>query len=147
MKTATKKTPTDAIGTVTFLTKTIRRKLYGVVAVNASIGGSDLGDGLVAVRAGKEKHVNELEHVVRWLSERGLSLEEAEEFVTDGLLAGPTGAQDALKTFADWLHIVGVRLFSEGGGKNVSLHKLSAKCDELADKLRALAKRIDKVKE
>lgn len=89
-----KKTPKkDSVGSVTFnKTKKVRGKTYGVSAVNASLGGTDLGPDLVAVLAGREKRVTTREHAVAWLSERGLDKPgEAKQFIEEGLKADVIG--------------------------------------------------------
>lgn len=78
----------DSVGSVTFNTKKIRGKTYGVSAVNASLGGTDLGSDLVAVIAGDEKRVTTLKHAAEWFAKRGLDRPgEAEKFIEEGIKA------------------------------------------------------------
>ncbi len=79
------KSKDESVGSVTLSMKTIRGKVYGVSAVSAALGGTDLGPGLVAVKAGRDKRVTTREHAVEWLEERGLARHEAVTFIAEGL--------------------------------------------------------------
>ena len=59
--------------------KRIRRKQYGIARCSVA------GQPAIAVKAGRERIIETRENVVTWLSERGLSKDEAEAFVYEGL--------------------------------------------------------------
>jgi hypothetical protein len=61
----------------------IRDKNYGIGECVVSIGGQQCP--AIAVKAGKERRIGLRADVVAWLAARGLTLREAENFVTTGL--------------------------------------------------------------
>lgn len=86
----------ESVGKVTLRTKKIGRKRYGAALCFVS-GMGNVNIPAVAVLAGKEQRVSTFEDCVLWLSSRGLTLQQARDFINEAT-AGDRLGPDA----GDW---------------------------------------------